>query len=107
MKQNKQDEQAEAEINPRMHFEQEIAKISFQELQKFFAKGMLIKVSNDLELVEAALQIHADNVEQIQQWLDDETLVRAQDDHAKMWVANRTAFMAVTVAPWVLVQEII
>ncbi len=93
------------ELTPRQHFEQELAPISFQELQKFFARGMLIKVADDLDIIEVALEIHADNTAQIQNWLDGQELVRAQDEHAKAWVANRTVFNAVTVAPWVLVQE--
>ena len=89
----------------RSHFEQEMAPISFQELQKFFARGLLITTATHLDLVEVALAVHADDTEQIQRWLQQGDLVRAHDDHAKKWVAELAVLMAVTVAPWVLVQE--
>ncbi len=91
---------------PREHFEREVGQIGFDELQKHFAKGILIEVSGKLDIIEVALQIHADNANQIQHWLDNEQLVRAHDEHAKTWMANSTVFKAVTVAPWVLVQEL-
>ncbi len=93
-------------LTARQHFEKELAEISFQELQKFFAKGMLIRVASHLDVVEVALQIHADNADQVQQWMDNQDIERAHDEHAKVWVEKRSLLMAVTVAPWVLVQDI-
>jgi len=86
--------------------QQEMAEISFQELQKFFAKGVLIVVDRSLDLLAVAVDIHHDNAPQIQQWLDMGLVNRAHDEHAKQWVEQRTVFKAVTVAPWVLVQEL-
>lgn len=93
-------------LTARQHFEKELAEISFQELQKHFAKGILIKVASHLDVVEVALQIHADNADQIQQWMDNQDIARAHDEHAKVWLEKRSMLMAVTVAPWVLVQDI-
>ena len=93
-------------LTPKEHFEKEVAEISFQELQKFFAKGMLIKVDSQLDLVEVALQIHADNTAQVRQWMDNKGIERAHDNHAQTWIENRSMLMAVTVAPWILVQDI-
>lgn len=93
-------------LSPQQHFEKELAKISFQELQKFFAKGLMIVVAKHLDMVEVALEIHADNTEQVKQWMDDQELKRADDEHAKVWVQNRSMLLAVTVAPWILVQDI-
>ena len=99
------EELTEAGLTAKQHFEKELAEISFQELQKFFAKGMLIKVANHLDLIEVALQIHADNAAQVKHWMDNQDIERAHDEHAKVWVTNRSLLMAVTVAPWVLVQD--
>ncbi len=93
------------EMTPREHFEREVGVIGFEELQKHFAKGILIKVDSHLDLIEAAVQIHTDNADQIKLWMDQGQLVRAHDEHAKIWIADRTELQAVTVAPWVLVQE--
>ena len=94
------------EMTPREHFERELGVIGFHELQKHFAKGILIIVNDQLDLVDAAVQIHADNAEQIKLWMDQSYLVRAHDEHAKEWNAKNTDLKAVTVAPWVLVQAI-
>lgn len=92
-------------LTTQQRFEKELAKISFQELQKFFAKGMMIIVSEQLDVIDVAMKLHRDDVKAIQQWIDEAKIVRAHDDHAKQWVENRVEFNAVTVAPWVLVQE--
>ncbi len=96
----------DTELTTQQKFERELAPISFLELQKFFASGMMIVVSQRLSVIEVAMNLHEDNVETIQRWMNEESIVRAHDDHAKQWVANQTKFNAVTVAPWVLVQEI-
>ncbi|MFC3195475.1 DUF2288 family protein [Marinicella sediminis] len=92
-------------LNTREHYEREAAQISFLELQKHFAKGILIEVSSDLNLIDVAMAMHRDDVSVIEQWMNNQQLVRAHDEHASKWHAEQTRLMAVTVAPWVLVQE--
>ena len=94
-------------LTAQQRFEKELARISFQELQKFFAKGMMVIVGNQLSVIDVALKIHQDDKQVIDQWIKDGKIVRAHDDHAKKWVTQRAELMAVTVAPWVLVQEIV
>jgi len=95
------------EHNPsaRERYEQEAAKIAFVELQKHFAKGILICVDPGLDLIEVALTMHQDDAQQIEAWMSTQQLERAHDEHAMKWLAEQTEFLAVTVAPWVLVQE--
>ena len=95
------------EHNPtaRERYEQEAARIAFVELQKHFAKGILINVDSGLDLIEVAMAMHEDNTQQIEAWMDRQQLERAHDEHARKWLAEQTEFLAVTVAPWVLVQE--
>lgn len=96
----------EENLTTKQRFEKELGPISFQELQKFFAKGMMVVVEKQLNIIDVAMSLHHDEVAKIQQLIDGKTIVRAHDEHAKDWVENRTEFNAVTVAPWVLVQEI-
>ncbi len=96
----------EQELSVREHFQREMAPIAFTELQKHFAKGILIEVSKELDMIEVALKLHEDDAAAIKSWMDEEKIVRAHDEHAKKWLANDTKLMAVTSAPWVLVQEI-
>mgnify|MGYP002712135598 CR=1 FL=1 len=96
----------ENELSAKAHFEREMAPIAFTELQKHFAKGILIEVSQELDLIEVAMKIHEDDALAIKNWMDEEKIVRAHDEHAKVWLANEAQLIAVTSAPWVLVQEI-
>jgi len=99
------EDSTEEGLKPKQYFTNELAEISFQELQKFFAKGILIKVAKHLDMVEVAIQIHADNTTQVKKWMDNQEIERAHDQHAQFWVENRSVLKAVTVAPWVLVQD--
>jgi hypothetical protein len=94
------------QLTTRERFESEMAQIAFRELQKHFAKGILIIVSSELDMVDVAMKLHADDTQSIQRWMDNDQLIRAHDEHAKVWLEHDTEFMAVTAAPWVLVQEL-
>ncbi len=96
----------EAEMTTQDHFEEELGVISHLDIQKHFAKGVVLLADNDLDIVQVAMAMHADDADQIQTWVEGEKLIRAHDEHAKAWVAARSVFKAVTVAPWVLVQEV-
>ena len=85
--------------------QKEQAEISYLEIQKFFAKGVILVVHRDVNLIDAAYKIHQDDAEAIAQLVDEKRLVRAHDAHAKRWLEEKTNFQAVTVAPWVVVQE--
>ena len=92
-------------ISTRQRFAEQTAEIGFEELQKHFAKGILINVDPQLDLLDVAVQIHADNTDQIKKWMNEASIQRAHDEHAKVWIDNKSILLAVTVAPWVLVQD--
>ncbi|WP_395376654.1 DUF2288 family protein [Marinicella sp. W31] len=83
----------------------ECAEISYLEIQKFFAKGVILVVHKEVNLIDVAYKIHQDDADTIGQLMDKGRLVRAHDAHAKRWHEEKTQFNAVTVAPWLLVQE--
>jgi hypothetical protein len=84
----------------------ETAKIAWSELQRFFAAGKAVFVSNDLDLVEAALQISNDNSGRVRQWMDRGQLAPVSDEQARYWIDADATVWAVVVKPWVLVQDI-
>lgn len=102
---NKLTKEDKSNISTRERFAEQTAEIGFEELQKHFAKGILINVSPQLDLLDVAVQIHADNTVQIKKWMDNASIERAHDEHAKVWIENQSTLLAVTVAPWVLVQD--
>jgi len=89
----------------RADLEAESDVIPYAELQKFFAKGMLVAVDPNLNLVDVALAMAADDAGRLQQWADNGLVQRAHDEHARAWHADKALLRAVTVTPWILVQD--
>lgn len=82
------------------------ARITWAELQRQFAGGRVIHVSPELDLVEVATCMAADNASQLRVWLEAQVLKPLADETAKQWVAQDPQNLwAVVVAPWVLVQQ--
>ena len=84
----------------------ETSKIAWKELQRFFAGGVALMVSADLDLVDVAFQMSEDNVEQILQWAIAGRLARVSDAQAREWTEADALVWAVVVSPWVLVQPV-
>jgi hypothetical protein len=82
----------------------ETAQIAWKELQRFFASGAAIRVSEDLDLVEVAFQMSQDNAAQIQQWMTAGKLGKVTDEQAAAWFETDALVWAAVVSPWVLVQ---
>ena len=83
----------------------ETAKVSWKELEKFFAKGVLLKVSNELDLVEVAVHAAADDSKAIKRFMKSDQFGQVTTEQAKQWSVNDDSLWAVVVSPWVLVQQ--
>ncbi|MEI7840199.1 MAG: DUF2288 domain-containing protein [Methylococcaceae bacterium] len=83
----------------------ETAKIYWSELQRFFAKGEAVWISNELDLVEVGYQFSLDNKADIQRWLKNRQLGLVADEQALRWFETNAELWAVVVKPWILVQE--
>lgn len=84
----------------------ETSNISWHELQRFFASGLVVIVSTSLDLVDVAYQFSIDNKNQIECWLSEENIGLVSDQQALKWYNKNETLWAVVVKPWVLVQEI-
>lgn len=84
----------------------ESGQIEWSELQRHFARGVVIALSTELDLVEVALKFTEDDSCVIENWLATGQIRRADDDNARNWEQTGAAFWAIVVAPWILVQEI-
>ena len=82
------------------------AKLGWAELQKHFARGVVITVSTKLDLVDVAMRFARDDRAAVDQWLKSGEVARASSQDAERWERADTTFWAVVIAPWVLVQEI-
>jgi len=83
----------------------ETATIDWKDLERFFAKGNLIRVANDLDLVDAALEMSDDNKPVIEQWLTENLLASVSNEEAMIWSKGESELWSVVVLPWILVQQ--
>ncbi|MEK7811884.1 MAG: DUF2288 domain-containing protein [Pseudomonadota bacterium] len=88
----------------RAQLNMETAQIAWRELQRFFASGVAISVSADLDLVEVAYQISGDNAAQVSIWLNSGQIARVSDEQALAWHEADASVWAVVAKPYVLVQ---
>jgi len=82
----------------------ETSRIAWKELQRFFASGSAIYVSETLDLVDVAFQISEDNKAQVAEWMNAGHIARVSDTQALAWYETDAEVWAVVVRPYVLVQ---
>lgn len=83
----------------------ETARLAWQELERHYARGVVIRVATDHDLVEVALGFAQDDREQVAALLAAGVVARVSDAEARDWQGRRAVLWGVVVAPWVLVQE--
>lgn len=81
------------------------ARISWTELEPFFARGVLLWVDGQQDLIEVAMAISADDKQQVIRLMQDNLLCKLDDDRALDFQQRDPELWASVVSPWVLVQE--
>jgi hypothetical protein len=84
----------------------ETAQMAWRDMQRYFASGVALYVSPELDLVDAAWQMSEDNITQIREWMDSGQFGKVSDEQAAQWFNADARLWAVVVSPWVLVQPI-
>lgn len=90
----------------RVHLNAETARLAWHELERHFARGVVIKVETGLDLIEVAMSVISDDKPAVAEWMDQERIGHPTVEDAKDWVERQPDFWAVVVAPWVLIQEV-
>lgn len=83
----------------------ETSRIHWQDLQTHFARGQVVQVSADLDLLDVATELAADNKECFEQWMSAGKVGEVDAPSAQAWYDKNTELWAVVIAPWVLVQD--
>ncbi|CDZ94156.1 MULTISPECIES: DUF2288 domain-containing protein [Pseudomonadaceae] len=83
----------------------ETASITWEELEPFFARGALLWVAGDADLIAAAQAVAEDDRATVESWLGEGRMARLEAEQAQDWLERAPSLWAVVVAPWVLVQE--
>lgn len=85
----------------------ETGKLSWDELQRHFARGVVIVADARLDLVDVAFAFTSDDKPLVEKWMENQLIHIATDENAKLWQETHASFWSVVVAPWVLVQAIV
>lgn len=81
------------------------ARVAWQELEKHFARGVVIRVAGELDLVEVATRFANDDRPAVESWLASSQVKPLDTATARDWAGRDPELWAVVVAPWVVVQE--
>lgn len=95
----------ENEVHTRDLLNAQTGRISWPELARYFARGLVVCVASGEDLLAVAECMIDDDAVRIGGLYESGTLHRATDEDAVRWQEEATGFWAVVVAPWVLVQE--
>jgi len=82
----------------------ETARVRWSELERHFAHGAVVYVSEELDLVEVAMRIAHDDKDSIAHWMTEGKVAKVSDVQARTWQAADTPLWASVVSPFVLVQ---
>lgn len=83
----------------------ECGELVWSALLPHFARGAVIRVAPELDLIAVAQGFGNNDTAQVQAWLEIAAVSRATDDDARRWNRIKPVFRAIVMAPWVLVQE--
>jgi hypothetical protein len=83
----------------------ETSRMQWAELQRFFASGAVIVVSDALDLIDVAARIACDDKQAVAQWMAENRLGKVSDVQASAWLEADATLWAVVVRPWILVQQ--
>jgi hypothetical protein len=83
----------------------ETSQINWRDLQTYFARGHVVRVSPQLDLLDVASELTADNKAQFEHWMSADQVGEVTPDQARRWYEQDAQLWAVVVAPWVMVQD--
>ena len=94
------------ELDTELHdkINRETGRIRWDELERHFAQGNVIYVSEDLDLIEVALRVSHDDKESIARWMREGKVAKVSDLQANTWAVGDIVLWASVVHPFILVQ---
>lgn len=91
------------ELKSRLNLE--TSRIGWRDLQTYYARGHVVRVAADLDLLDVAVELTADNKVQFEQWMAADQVGDVAPGLAQAWYDRDAELWAVVIAPWVLVQD--
>lgn len=93
----------EDDLKPKLNLE--TGRIPWRDLQTFFARGQVVRVSPSLDLLQVGESLAADDRQQFESWMQQGTIGEVSPEQAQTWFDTEAELWALVVAPWVLVQD--
>jgi hypothetical protein len=95
------------EIDTELHdkINRETGRVKWSELERHFASGSVVWVSEALDLINVALRIAHDDRDSITRWMNEGSVAKVSDAQAQAWLASDATLWASVVSPFVLVQQ--
>ena len=97
---------SESQVSVRDLLNAQTGKLTWAELSRHFARGVVVTVDSSEDLIGIAESLVRDSSGAVERLCTEGKLGRADDNDAIRWQSANQNFWAVVVAPWVLVQEI-
>ncbi len=94
----------EKDTELRIKINRETARLPWSELERHFAQGIVVYVSEGLDLVEVAVRISHDDKDSIAAWMAKGKIGKVSDEQAQAWTAANAELWASVVSPFILVQ---
>lgn len=82
----------------------ETARAPWNELQRFFAQGLVIEAREGVDMIEVAMTLAEDNKQRFEELLSAEQAGPVSDEQALKWIDTDATVWTVVVKPWILVQ---
>lgn len=82
----------------------ETGRVKWSELERHFASGSVIWVSEALDLIDVALRVAHDDRESVARWMNEGRVAKVSDAQAQGWLEADEVLWASVVSPFVLVQ---
>ena len=89
----------------RAEFHSQTARTEWHTLQVHFARGAVVLVSPELDLVEVAVQLQVDNKQEFEAWIAAGLVAGVSPEQGRAFYAANTCLWTVVAPPWGLVQE--
>ena len=93
------------ELSLKQKLHSETALMPWRDLQRFFAKGVVVVVDSSLDLVLTAMMFAEDRANDLLPHTETGAVAAPSNDQARNWYLDDTELWSVVVAPYVLVQE--
>ena len=89
----------------REHLHGETSKLPWTELETHFARGVVFKVEQGLDILDVAIVIARDDKDRLKDWIDTKKVIGVEVEDAKKWHETSASLWSVVVSPFILVQE--